>query len=289
MTHLGSLISALADGQLPPDQTERALAHVAGCAQCAAELAAARAARATLAGAADLQPAPDLTARLLALGAAPPQARPRPGSASLLLPGSGQAAWTLRGDVTRPRRSRVPAVVGIAAGGLIGVLFVLGSEPEVEVTARPAAALAALHEASVAARTGTGDTDLAQWLADHPWARSVPVPDGYRVAATRTSADQLEVDLAGPDGLVVVTQTRGLLAAGLPAVEVAGRSVHTVGDNPWCVAWQSGDAVVSVLVEGPRWAATPVVAAYPVVEHDDGATARVGRGWQVLLTAWSGP
>ncbi|MFS0705380.1 zf-HC2 domain-containing protein, partial [Cellulomonas sp. 179-A 9B4 NHS] len=40
MTHLGSWISALVDGQLDAAATERALAHVAGCRRCADELAA---------------------------------------------------------------------------------------------------------------------------------------------------------------------------------------------------------------------------------------------------------
>ncbi|WP_211254588.1 zf-HC2 domain-containing protein, partial [Cellulomonas cellasea] len=35
MSHLGSRISALADGQLAPAAAERALAHVATCPQCA--------------------------------------------------------------------------------------------------------------------------------------------------------------------------------------------------------------------------------------------------------------
>ena len=42
MMHLGSRISALVDCQLDPAATERALAHVATCPDCARELAAAR-------------------------------------------------------------------------------------------------------------------------------------------------------------------------------------------------------------------------------------------------------
>ncbi len=79
MTHLGSRISALADGQLPPATAERALAHVAGCPQCAAELAAARAARRALTSVQDAVPASDLTARLLSLSC---PTRPAPPSAA---------------------------------------------------------------------------------------------------------------------------------------------------------------------------------------------------------------
>ncbi|WP_162177339.1 zf-HC2 domain-containing protein, partial [Actinotalea ferrariae] len=41
--HLGSRLSALVDGQLPPAAAERALEHVATCPACADELRAARA------------------------------------------------------------------------------------------------------------------------------------------------------------------------------------------------------------------------------------------------------
>ncbi|KGM08418.1 hypothetical protein N869_09690, partial [Cellulomonas bogoriensis 69B4 = DSM 16987] len=75
--HLGSQVSALADGQLSPAETEQALAHVVGCPECAAELEAARAAHRALAQAMDVTAAPDLTARLIALGS--PEARRAPG------------------------------------------------------------------------------------------------------------------------------------------------------------------------------------------------------------------
>ena len=51
MSHLGSRISALVDGQLSVADTEKALAHVAVCPECSAELAASRAARRALASA----------------------------------------------------------------------------------------------------------------------------------------------------------------------------------------------------------------------------------------------
>lgn len=68
MTHLGTQLSALADGRLSGPARERALSHVAACGRCAEELSATRATRRALAAAADVPPAPDLTARLLALG-----------------------------------------------------------------------------------------------------------------------------------------------------------------------------------------------------------------------------
>lgn len=72
MTHLGTVVSALVDGQLSPADAERALAHVAACPACADEVAAVRAARQALLSAFDVPTDPDLTRRLLRLGPAAP-------------------------------------------------------------------------------------------------------------------------------------------------------------------------------------------------------------------------
>ena len=142
MSHLGSLLSALADGQLRPETAERALAHVAVCPECAEELAAARAARAALAGAGDLRPDPGLTARLLALGTAPqvaPKPRPALGSTSLPMPGSGgRPPVVLPGGLPTRHRLRLPVVAGALAGVLLAVMFALGDEPDVTPSGRPA-------------------------------------------------------------------------------------------------------------------------------------------------------
>lgn len=287
MSHLDSLLSALLDGQLPPDEAERVLSHVAVCPPCAAELSAARAARAALSGIPQIEPDPRLTARLLALGSTAPPSPPRrtapPGSGSLPLPGSGLTHGTLRGDLTPRRRPVLPLVAGFAGAGLLAACFTLGAEPEVSVDARPAQALTVLQTAAAAAGS---PTDLDTWLDSHPWAAPVTVPEGYRVTALRTADDELEIDMTGPDGLVVVRQTRGRLGDVGTVVQVAGHEVRGLSSAPPCVAWQSGDAVVTVIA-GSTEAVEPVVAAYPVQAYDDGASARVGRGWQILLTAWS--
>lgn len=178
MSHLGSRLSALADGQLGPAETERALAHVAGCPDCAAELAAARDARRALASAGDVTPAPDLTARLLQLAAdagTPPEPEPPSGiwGARLrLVPpdrprqthGSPWSAFTLGGVAAvgpapaplehgLPRRSamRRLALGSIAGFGVMAAtLFVLGEQPVVVPSDHPAQALSLLGGASSA-------------------------------------------------------------------------------------------------------------------------------------------
>ncbi len=109
-------------------------------------------------------------------------------------------------------------VAGALAGALLVVMFALGDEPDVTLSGQSVEALATLHDAALAvdasASVPSGDVqaELSRWLAQHPWAVPVVVPDGYRVAAVRTAAGRLEVDLVGPDGLAVLTQTRGRLA-----------------------------------------------------------------------------
>lgn len=320
MTHLGSQLSALADGQLTPAAAERALAHVAGCQQCAADLRAARNARAALAAAFEVRPDPDLTTRLLALGAVPPapapgseqvrrprEPRPDPFAGSPLLPGAGGLpSGALRGDVERRRLGTGPVLVVGAGLSLVAALFVTGTEPTVAPEDHPGVALSVLGRAAAAADSTTAATvstallthgatspatarELDGWLDSHPWATEVSVPQDHVVAAVRGGDDVLEVDLVGPRGLVVITQTRGRLApeVGEPLV-VAGREVRLLSRSPWQAAWQCGDVVVTVVAEVPSGAATGVVEAYPVEPYDDGAPARVRRGWEAFVAAWSG-
>lgn len=155
--HLGDRVSALVDGQLGPAATERALAHVAGCPRCAADLAAARAARRVLSDADDVRPAGDLTARLLALGCpgtadprrdaapagprrmdpfVPPAGASRPSPAVTGLAGLlGAGRGVLGGEVLGSRavvgqRAAAGRVLGgevLGAGGVLGGRGVLGA------------------------------------------------------------------------------------------------------------------------------------------------------------------
>jgi len=179
MVHLGTQISALADGRLGPAGTERALGHVAACPECAAELAVTRAARAALANAMDVPVAGDLALRLLALGSASGRwsasaagsdrggrsagprtlrqnlkdarqrlARDAVDAPSVPMPGSQREPLRdcLRGEVGRrglPVRSLTAAAVGIVIVGL----FVAGEEQAVAPARHPAQALALLAAA----------------------------------------------------------------------------------------------------------------------------------------------
>ncbi|MFC0712310.1 zf-HC2 domain-containing protein [Cellulomonas biazotea] len=248
MSHLGSRISALVDGQLSVAATERALAHVALCPTCAAELSAARAARRALASAADDVPPPsDLTARLLSLApdgcdlggrravpprdpfAAPPD--PRALAAAGLVPRSwtGRPGSDLHGDL-RPRRNPVRLAVGSVAGlgAVAAMLFVLGERPEIVPVSHPGADLELLSQATTTTGAASGrptfedvvdaggqvDASTTQWLRSHAWSFPTALPTGWAVTGLRWSGDDgsvLEVDVTGPAGSVVVTEQQGRL------------------------------------------------------------------------------
>ncbi|WNB85005.1 zf-HC2 domain-containing protein [Cellulomonas sp. ATA003] len=251
MSHLGTWVSALVDGQLSPAETERALAHVAACPACADEVAAARQARRVLSVTRDVAPDPALTARLLALAAdAQPPTTPRSRERHRPVVPLGESAYSLparalSGDLGRrrsPRRTLVGALAGV--GVFVGVLFVAGDRPAVVPATHPAAALTALGRApqeapvhrgvaerqlmaTIATTSGvssgtaaadagrsTDETVLA-WMRAQGWSCPDTLPPGYDVTAVRLGGDAaapvLEVDLAGPYGRAVLTEQHGRL------------------------------------------------------------------------------
>jgi len=333
MTHLGTQLSALADGQLSSAAADRAMAHIALCPECAEGLASAHAARRVLAAAFEVHPTADLTSRLLALGAqqseqrstgsvgqagqraADDPAAPWADSRCVPLPvrRDGLPTGGLRGDV-RPRRSPVAAMAAGALGvGLVSVLFVLGGEPVTSPNQHPAETLGLLSRAADAAQASVTATvvddapgqDLDAGAGVEPvdhvadagygWARSVPLPDGYRVAAVRArdgAMPSVEVDLVGPHGVVVVTQTLARLdedAVGGTPTQIGEGTVLVLSTAPWQAVWQSGDVMVDVVAEVPSAEVVELVAAVSVRAYDDRAHARVVRGWQNLFASWSSP
>jgi anti-sigma factor RsiW len=306
------------DGQLPPDETERALAHVATCPRCAAELAAARAARRALSSAAaePLEPAPGLTARLLSLAPTTPTApavrhdpfeptTPLPGrsSGALLGRSSGVLRTGLGGaprSALRPELRTGPGgevaghltsrlLIGSVAGlGLVAAsLFSLGARPAVVPSAHPGLALDALGAAAVAA-----PVPAATSTAGDGW--TVPaLPTGWAVTATRPKSSGVEVDLACPTSTAVVSERPGRLdvaaLAGQPTQEVGGRTVYVLSAEPWHVAWQADDTVVEVVAPMSDEDVDNLVAAFPAAPYDDGVSARIGRGWSVVARALETP
>jgi hypothetical protein len=292
--HLGDRVSALADGQLGPAETDRALCHVAACRWCAAELEAARASRRRLAQACDVTPTAELTERLLALSASIPPAERDP----LRAPDRDTTwqtpeAWrtTLTGDIAgsaRRRRRRRVVLAGVGGAGVLGcALFVLGQAPVVAPEASRAAAL------SMLAGTDEVSSSASAAVSKDAYVAPGALPEGYELAAVRTDGEVVEIDLTGPDGTVVVRERPGLLddvAAGASTLDVPGRDgVHVLVRDPWHVAWQSGDTVVEATTDAPQDVLVAVVSAFPDDDYDAGVLPRITRGWSTVTGALTRP
>lgn len=319
MSHLGSRISALADGQLAPAAAERALAHVAACPQCAGELAAARAARRALAAAQDVTPTADLTARLLSLAPGTPLPAPAPRCDPFARVGPERATpaggsrltghpRTLTGDLAR-RRSGARVAAGSLAGlgAVAAMLFALGDRPPVVPSSHPAQALSLLGEATPGARSFAGaaltrevgasrpvvrSVDHLEELRESGWTCPVELPAGWDVTAVRLEEHEpqrVEIDLAGPGGTVVVTEQRGRLDVdalqGAVHRTLGDRTVYVLSTHPWHAAWQSGDTVVEVVSASTSRDVESVVAEFPGGGFDDGVPARITRGWDTVTEA----
>jgi hypothetical protein len=119
VTHLGEKVSALVDGQLSLEATERAHAHLAHCRGCRDLAETERLLKARLTRLPAPAPDADLVGRLLALGGPTGPLPPRPGH----VPGS-----------PRPPQVPLPALTGARSGG--------GGRPPASGSGRAAGSLA---------------------------------------------------------------------------------------------------------------------------------------------------
>lgn len=315
MSHLGDLISALADGQLSPAETERALSHVTTCRLCARELDCARAARRALSSAADVMPDPALTARLMALQASIPPTSDDPLRRPFLAPDPlSVPVWQTTGldggdgfdgRIDRPARRRRAAritALGVGGAGVLGLaLFTLGDMPVVSPQ------LSAQTSMTMLGRTGPDTAAAGQdvlatldvspdritpaaldWAADNGWTAPTELPDGYTVSAMRLVGDRgqtLEIDLVGPSGHAVVRERPGQLAQD----GAAPGGVQVLATEPAHVAWQSDDMVVDVVADAPEDVLAELVASFGEHGYDAGVLPRIARGWHTVTGAIESP
>jgi hypothetical protein len=236
-------------------------------------------------------------------------------------------AKALSGDLVARRRLDPRALLGAltGAGVLVSVLLVLGEQPPVAPPTHPADALTALGRApqeppgaygsaerrvsatvavTGAVRDASGappvegltEAGVLEWMRGQGWTGPERLPDGYDVTAVRLTGDDgdvLEVDLAGPEGRVVLTEQLGVLdVASLGPVErrtIDGRTLYVVSRHPWHAVWQADDTVVSIVSEAPEDRVVDVVEAFPVAQYDDGIPARLTRGWDTVTGALVDP
>jgi anti-sigma factor RsiW len=171
MTHLGDVAAALAGGELSHDARDRALAHLAGCDECRAEVDAQRRLRALLGAQPDPVPAPELLARLRGIPTA--------------VDDNADGGWTPPQPVlfaaasTRPRAaaggSRRPAIGRGARGRRRAVRrMVAGSASALALTM----ALAAIGGPADGGGSGTVSPPVDQFVQSHTVTRSrLPLGD----------------------------------------------------------------------------------------------------------------
>ena len=274
--HLGDRVSALVDGQLGPAAAERALAHVAGCPRCAADLAAARAARRVLSDCDDVRPAGDLTARLLALGGAPVPTGPDAGGLGAARPMDpfvppsavrGTAAFTgtapsagsgIGGLLGRsPFGEGVLGSRSVLGGSVLGSRRLLGDRPV--VGSAPGATAAATRRglrAAVGSITGLGVVAVGLFL----------LGDRPTVAPVTESAEALQ--LLGDAGTAAVPVVAGGAGGtsgtgGSASGPAAGASTQDYLDWMRAEGWTCPEQVPA------GWAVTAVHL------RDDGSTLEV--------------
>ncbi|TGJ97491.1 anti-sigma factor, partial [Actinotalea fermentans ATCC 43279 = JCM 9966 = DSM 3133] len=151
--------------------------------------------------------------------------------------------------------------------------------------------------ASGAASTDSMDlTDSAAlaWMADHGWTSPSGILDGFDVTGVHLVGDDrdvLQVDLAGPEGTVVVREQVGRLdTTSLTRSEgFDGRAVYVLSDEPWHVVWQAGDTVIDVVAEARKEVLAAFVATFPAHDFDAGVPARISRGWTTMTGALGTP
>ena len=119
MSHLDDWAASLVDAELAPADRDNALAHLAGCAECRAEVDVQRRVKARLTVGEPAALSADLTARLLAIPAgvgatAPSTDVVRRGLAGPARP-SARRPWTLRSGRPVPARRRSPRRVAVGS------------------------------------------------------------------------------------------------------------------------------------------------------------------------------
>lgn len=302
--HLGADVSALVDGQLPPERAETAYVHLVGCERCAAEVAHERASRRRLSGVADIPPSAELTDRLLRLAAQP-------------VPVSPQRPWSLS-ERTRRRLVSRTGLVAVGAASVAGALVVVGTlaERQEDPARLLAQVLAPQHDsqvvispngitsASMLTSSGTGDMSTAEgtpsgttgsalaWLAGHGWAVPAALPEELHVNHLGTSTGQagetvLEVELVGEGHQILVLQQRGVLDGdaleSLRSVRHGDAEVYLLPGTGTRLALQCDDVIVLVASPVDDELVHEVAAAFRATEPGSGMGARLDRGWQTLI------
>ncbi|MEE6273677.1 zf-HC2 domain-containing protein [Georgenia wangjunii] len=277
MSHLGRRLSALADGQLSAAETDQALAHVAGCPDCAGELRAERLARRALAQSCDEHPSADLTARLLALPGAPPPPTPR--------------AWPRRAVLAS---AGVLGASAVALGGLVVVGSVQDPRADPHAMLTSVAGEAGSSPEGLTESPGEPSTEeVLAWMREHGWSAPESLPAGMRVVDVQVhgveGGDVLEVELAGSMAHVRLLEHRGRLdVEQTSGVREMGAHAHVLPTGTGPVVMQGAAAVVVVTAAEDEAVAEQILRSIPAEPYDTSLGARLERGWDTAV-GWVSP
>ncbi|MHB1064696.1 MAG: anti-sigma factor family protein [Georgenia sp.] len=297
--HLGTDVSALVDGQLPPERAEAALVHLVTCDRCAAEVALERSSRRRLSGAEDVPPSTELTDRLLRL-AHEPAAHP------------AQRPWPMSERARRRLVSRT-GLVAVGAAGVAGALVVVGtlaerpedparllatalglqSKSQVVVSPNGIAPATMLTRSDDGAATASTTGSALAWLAGQGWGVPSAVPAGLHVNYVGTSTGPsgetvLEVELVGDGHQILVLQQRGVLdpdaLASLETLQLGDVEAYVLPGPGTRLAIQCDEVIVLVASPVEDELVHDVAAAFPAIEPGSGMGDRLDRGWQTLVS-----
>jgi anti-sigma factor RsiW len=127
MSHLHELAAALADGELDHDARDRAFAHLAGCAQCRADVDVQRRMKSLLANQPDPAPSAELLARLSAVTAGPwSTERDTAGAAPRSRRARRRAGRVRSARAPRLTRPRAAAGAVTVVGAALGLAVLVG-------------------------------------------------------------------------------------------------------------------------------------------------------------------
>jgi hypothetical protein len=191
VTHLGERASALVDGQLGAEASERAMAHLAGCRECRDAVELERLTKARLAFLGGPEPSGDLMGRLLAMGGPSGPLPPRPGH----VPGTPRPKPVT--IATPVPAEPVPAGLRAAVPGRAAVRTVLRS---------------------AVVRTGAGRAAPARPGSARPPAPPMPT------TGTRRPGDRRRARVAG-----AVLGALGVVGAGVGGLVITAPTLSTPG------------------------------------------------------------
>jgi hypothetical protein len=297
MSHLRDDVSALVDGQLPPERAEAAMVHLVTCDYCAGLVAVERASRRHLSQAQDVRPSEDLTARLMQLAQSPAPAAPQ-GARALV----GRAWEPLTYGRGRRRAVLRTSAVLAGAAGVLGVLVVVGTlnqrtgDPtamlaEVAGPAHKPVQLMVSADTMRLAEAPSATEEALVWLRENGWAAPSALPAGanvQHVGATGAAGEQvLTVEIARDGHHATVVEERGVLEptdlATLPAVDVGDHSVHQLPGPGTTVVLQCDGTTVLITSPDAPDLVHEIAAAFPATTPGSGVADRIDHGWQTLV------